>query len=221
MTDPEIDLAQLPRYAAPPGLRAAILRAAAPALAPRWWPAALSAAATAMAMSLLWVSVLPRLLPADPLQRTIRAVISEHTRSLIWGESRPQVVPAALPWLSQETGIGLARVFVGDSELRFVAGEPIYLEGQRGVAFHYTDPDEHMVSYLVLPGPSVAIPEKHRVQIEHYRPALTRADGFAILVWKHGDLVSFLVSDMVSETDLARFKSYFLRIRETTEPYIE
>jgi len=26
---------------------------------------------------------------------------------------------------------------------------------------------------------------------------------------------------MVSERDLERFKSYFLRIRETTEPYLE
>jgi hypothetical protein len=40
-------------------------------------------------------------------------------------------------------------------------------------------------------------------------------------VWKHGDLASFLVSDMVSEVDLESFKGYFLRIREATEPYIE
>lgn len=221
MTDPEPDFLEgLPRYRAPAPLRAAILRAAAPA--PRWWwPAVLSAAATAMAMVLLGIAVLPRVLPAEPLQRAIRAVVSEHTRILIWGQAHPQVIPASLPWLTQETGIGLQRVFFGDSQLRFVAGEPIYLEGQRGVAFHYTDPDEHMVSYMVLPAPGLAVPERNRVQIGRYRPALTRSDGFAILVWKHGDLASFLVSDMVSEVDLARFKAYFFRVREATEPYIE
>jgi len=214
MTDPEFDLSeQLPRYRAPAGLGAAILRAAAPPPAPRWWwPAALSAAATAMVMALLWISVLPRVLPADPLQRAIRAIVSE---------AHPKVIPASLPWLTQETGIGLQRVFVGDSELRFVAGEPIYLEGRRGVAFHYTDPDEHMVSHMVLPAPGLAVPERSRVQIARYRPALSRSDGFAILVWKHGDLASFLVSDMVSEVDLESFKGYFLRVREATEPYIE
>ncbi|PYM06908.1 MAG: hypothetical protein DMD82_07255 [Candidatus Rokuibacteriota bacterium] len=225
MTDPDFDLpAQLPRHRAPGELRAAILRAARREREPGrgWWgPAALSAAATAMVMALLWISVLPRVLPADPLQRTVRAVVSEHTRNLIWGESRPPVIPAALEWLTQETGIGLSRAFFGDHELRFGTGEPIYLEGQRGVAFHYTDPDEHVLSYMVLPAPGLTVPERHRAQISHYRPALFRNDGFTVLVWKHGDLACFLVSDMVSERDLERFKSYFLRIRETTEPYLE
>ena len=73
----------------------------------------------------------------------------------------------------------------------------------------------------VLPAPGLTVPERHRAQISHYRPALFRNDGFTVLVWKHGDLACFLVSDMVSERDLERFKSYFLRIRETTEPYLE
>ena len=222
MTDREFNfLEELPRYRAPSRLRGAILQAAAPRPAARGgWPI-LSAAATAMAMTLLLISVLPRGVPADPLQRAIRAIVAEHTRILIWGQAPTQVVPASLPWLTQETGIGLQRIFFGDSVLHFAAGEPIYLEGQRGVAFHYRDPDEHMVSYMVLPAPGLAVPEGHRVQIAHYRPALTRSEGFAILVWKHGELASFLVSDMVSEADLESFKGYFLRIRETSEPYIE
>jgi anti-sigma factor RsiW len=223
--DSEIDLAaDLPRYRAPAELRAAIARAdrAARAPAPRWWwSAAVSAAATAMVMMLLWAGTLPRLIPADPLQRAVRAVVSEHTRTLMWGQSYPRVVPASHEWLTEETGIGLTRVFFGDRALRLIAREPIYLEGQRGVAFHYTDPDEHTISYMVLPAPGVSVPERLRVPIGHYRPALTRNDGFAVLVWKHGDLASFLVSDMVSDADIERFKAYFLRVRETTEPFLE
>jgi hypothetical protein len=227
MTDSELDfLEDLPRYPAPAQLRAAILRAAGPSPAGRWWwPAGLSAAATAMAMALLWVSVLPRVAPADPLQRAIRAIVSEHTRILIWGETHPQaipqIIPASLSRLEEETGIGLERAFVGDSVLRFVAAEPIYLEEQRGIAFHYTDPGEHLVSYLVLPAPGLAVPERSRVQVARYRPGLARNQGLAILVWKHGDLASFLVSDMVAEADLERFKGYFLRIREATKLAIE
>jgi anti-sigma factor RsiW len=224
MTDPADDLlASLPRHRAPAELRAAIVRAARAEREPAgrwwWWAPAVSAAATALAMALLWISVLPRVLPADPLQRLVRSVVSEHTRNLIWGEPNPDVVPAALPWLAQETGIGLARVFVGDHELRLIAGEPVYLEGRRGVALHYRDVDEHLISYVVLPAPGIAVPVRGRIQIDRFRPALTRADGFALLVWKHGDLACFLVSDMVSAADLERFKTYFLRIRQTSEPY--
>ncbi len=222
MSEPEIDLArELPRYRAPAELRSAILRAANPERerARRWWwPALLGAAATAMAMTLLWTA---RVLPGDPLQRAVRAVVAQHNRQLIWSEGPPRVVPAELDVLTEETGIGLARAFLGDQQLRFVAGEPIYLEGHRGVAIHYADPDEHLVSYMVLPAPALSFPERHRVQVGHYRPALTRSDGFAILMWKQDDLAAFLVSDMVSDTDLDRFKTYFLRIRETTEPFIE
>jgi anti-sigma factor RsiW len=230
MSDFEFDLrSELPRYQAPPELRAAILRAASPVReAPRgwWWVAAVSAGATAMAMALLLISVLPRVTPTDPLLRLTRSVVSEHTRNLIWGDLqlgqvRPYVVPAALPWITLETGIGHARAFLGDDQLRFVAGDPIYLDGRRGVALHYKDPDEHVVSYIALPAPGLTVPDAERVAVGRYRPALLRQDGFAIWVWKHADVACFLVADLVSETDLERFKSYFLRIRETTEPFIE
>jgi hypothetical protein len=229
MTNGDLDFGDLPRYAASPALRAAVRRAMTPErAAPRgwWWVASLTAGATAMAMGLAWVSLAPRPAPADPLPRLVRSVVSEHTRTLIWGDLqlgglRPYVVPAALPWVRVETGIGHSRAFLGDDELRFVAGEPIYIEGRRGVALHYRDRDQHTVSYVAMPGPALTIPERLRVQVGAYRPGLERNDGFALWVWKHGDVACFLVADMVSETDLERFKAYFLRIRENTEPFIQ
>jgi anti-sigma factor RsiW len=220
MTEPWDDLrGQLPRHQAPAELRAAILRAAVPDPPRRWWWApALSAAATAMAMALLWVSVLPRVVPADPLQRLARWVVSEHTRTLMWGRTQSEVEPAA--WLAQETGIGLSQVFAGDTQLWLVAGEPTYWDGRRGFVLYYKDADDHMISYVVLPAPDLALPDRKRVQIDRFRPALSRTDGFAMLVWKHKDLACFLISDMVSDADLERFKTYFLRIRQTSEPYV-
>jgi anti-sigma factor RsiW len=222
MTEPWDDLAsQLPRHRAPAELRVAIVEAMSPPRRERrwWWAPALSAAATAMAMAFLWVSVLPRVVPSDPLQRLQRAVLSEHARTLLWGEVK-EVVFEELPWLTQETGIDLHRVFVGDNDLTPVGGEPLYLEGQRGLSIHYKDGDEHVISYILLPAPGLVVPDRKRVQVGRYRPGLYRSDGFALLVWKQGDLACFLISDMVSDDDLERFKSYFVRIRETSEPYV-
>jgi hypothetical protein len=48
---------------------------------------------------------------------------------------------------------------VGDERLTFVAAEPVYLERQRGVAIHYRDVDGHMLTYVALPAPGLAVPQ--------------------------------------------------------------
>lgn len=231
-TEFEFDLAKdLTRYQAPPELRAAVRRAMSPESRPRawWWVGALSASATAMVLTLFWVLLGAltqwRAVPTDPLHRLTRAVVSEHARNLIWGdlqgrEFRPHIVPAALPWLRLETGVGHRQAFIGDGQLGFVGGDPVYLDGRRGVALHYKDYDGHSVSYLAVPAPDLTIPKDLRVPVGRHRPALVRSDGFSLWVWKEGDLACFLVADLVSESDLERFKAYFLRIREATQPFI-
>jgi hypothetical protein len=168
---------------------------------------------------LLVLPVLPRIVPADPVQRYVRAVVSEHARALMWGARHGEILPTALPWLTQESGIALPKVFAGDERLVFVAAEPVYLERQRGVAIHYRDADGHMLTYIALPAASaLTIPDPARVQIGRWRPALMRDNGFATWVWKHGDVACFLVSDMVSTDDVERFKQYFALVRAATEP---
>ena len=211
--------AELTRHTAPARLRVTIVEAATPrSRRPVWLMPMLSAAATAMILVLAVMPVLPRIVPADPVQRYVRAVVSEHSRAIMWGARHGEVLPTALPWLTQESGIALSRVFVGDERLEFVAAEPVYLERQRGVAIHYKDSDGHMISYVALPAIGLTVPDRERVQIEKWRPALVRDSGFASWVWKQGDVGCFLVSDMVSSDDIERFKEYFVRIRVSTEP---
>lgn len=210
---------ELPRHTAPARLRVSIVDAATPrSRRPAWLMPMLTAAATAMVLVLAVMPVLPRIVPADPVQRYVRAVVSEHSRAIMWGARHGEVLPTALPWLTQESGISLNRVFVGDERLTFVAAEPVYLERQRGVAIHYKDSDGHMISYVALPAVGLTVPDRERVQIERWRPALLRDSGFASWVWKQGDVGCFLVSDMVSADDIERFKEYFVRIRVATEP---
>jgi hypothetical protein len=210
---------ELPRYTAPERLRAAIAETAATQPTRSVWLAAtLSAAATALVLALVFLPLLPRIQPIDPTERLVRSVVAEHERALMWGARRAEIIPTALPWLTQESGIGLARVFVGDDRLGLIGAEPVYLEGRRGIALFYRDTDGHLLTYAVLPARGLPLPERRRVQIDRFRPALLHDNGFSAWVWRQGDLACFIVADMVSEADLERFRDYFVRLRKATEP---
>lgn len=211
--------AELPRYAAPARLRVGIVETAESRVRrPVWLAPLLAAAASALAVLLFVVPLLPRIAPADPTQRLVRAVVSEHSRALMWGVRQAQVMPAAAPWLTQESGIEFAKAFLGDDRLALLGAEPVYLERERGAALHYRDPDGHLVTFMALPAAGVTVPDRQRVQIGRYRPALLRDSGFAAWVWKSGNVACFLVSDMVSADDVETFKDYFARVRASTEP---
>jgi hypothetical protein len=209
---------ELTRYQAPARLRVAIVEAAPQPRRPVWLGPLVAAAATALLLLLVLIPVLPRIVPADPVQRYVRAVVSEHSRTLMWGARSGDVLPAGLPRLTQESGIDLNQFFVGDERLELVSAEPVYLERERGVAIHYRDPDGHMLTYIALPAASLTVPDRERVQAGRWRPALLRDSGFSALVWKQKDVACFLVSDMVSADDVETFKEYFVRVRSTTEP---
>jgi hypothetical protein len=214
---------RLPRHPASPRLHAAILRAVAPDM-PRtrialWVAPAATAVATAMIM-LLWIA--PSLPPAssDPLRLLARAMITEHARTILWGQARPDMVPAVLPRVMEESGVALNWVFIGDDEIKLVDARPTYLEGRRGIELAYLDAEGHAVSYLILPAPTVTLPERGRVQIGKWRPLVRRENGFTLIIWKQQALLCVLVSDLVSESDLGRFKEYFVKVRSSTEPYV-
>jgi hypothetical protein len=108
-------------------------------------------------------------------------------------------------------------VFTGDQDITLVNAQLAYLEGGRALALTYQDRAGHSVSYIITRAPNVAIPDRERVQIARWRPAVRTEDGFSLIVWKQSGLVCVMVSDLVSDADLGRFKEYFIKVRSSTE----
>lgn len=216
---------RLTRHPAPAMLRAAVREALEPR-APRqpWWmlwgaPAA-TAVATALVM-LLWIAPsLPSAPGIDPAQMVVRAVLAEHARNIFWGESRADVVPAALPRAMEESGVALNWVFTGDDDIRLVNANPTYLEGRRGIELTYQDAEGHTITYVIVPGGTVTLPERGRVQIDRWKPVVRRENGFSLIMWRQQSLLCVMASDLVSDEDLGRFKQYFVKVRSSTEPYM-
>jgi hypothetical protein len=216
---------RLGRYPAPPRLRAALLRSLEPE-APRprvgtsWLVPAVSALATAVVM-ILWIAGgLPTALPGDPLRDLTRAVVTEHARTLSWSQAQPDVVPATLPRVMDESGVTLNLVFTGDSDIRLINAHPTYVEGHRGLSLAYLDARGHGVTYVIFPGAAmVALPEAERVKIASWRPVVRKEGGFSLIMWKQQGLFCVLVADLVSDDDLARLKQYFVKVRSATDLY--
>jgi anti-sigma factor RsiW len=216
---------RLTRHPAPAMLRAAVREALEPRAGRQpWWmlwgaPAA-TAVATALVM-LLWIAPsLPSAPAIDPAQLVVRAVLAEHARNIFWGESRSDVVPAALPRAMEESGVALNWVFTGDDDIRLVNANPTYLEGRRGIELTYQDAEGHTITYVIVPGGTVSLPERGRVQIDRWRPIVRRENGFSLIMWSQQSLLCVMASDLVSDEDLGRFKEYFVKVRSSTEPYV-
>lgn len=211
---------RLPRHQAPARLRVSVVDALDPPEPRRrpslWLAPALSALATAMVMVLWLAPSLPRSSP-DSIQRLSRAVMSEYARAVLAGEVNPEGVSASLPRVMQESGVLLQWVFTGDQDIKLVNAQPAFLEGRRALALTYQDRDGHSVSYIIAREPNVAIPDRERVQIARWRPAVRTEDGVSLIVWKQAGLVCVMVSDLVSDGDLKRFKDYFVKVRSSTE----
>jgi anti-sigma factor RsiW len=210
---------ELPRHSAPAHLARAV-RGSVPqrTARPAWLAPSVAALATALLLVLGFVPMLPRFVPLDPTERLVRAVVNEHTRMVMWGSRRGDVVLATLPELSRETGLNLNRAFIGDDQLALVAAEPVYVDSRRGIAIHYRDPDGHLVSYIAVPAEGVRVPDARRVLIDRWRPALMRDSGYAAWVWRQGEVACLIVSDRISDAEMETFKEYFKRLRTSTEP---
>ena len=213
---------RLPRHPAPPQLRAAVARTLNPEVRrPRWGFAwlgpSVAALATAMVLVMWMATGLPTTRSADPIQQISRAVVTEHARTLSWAQHAPDLVPATLSRVMEESGVILNWVFTGDEEIRLVSAQPTYVEGHRGMSLGYMDRDGHAVTYVIVPSGGVTLPEEGRVQIERWRPLIRRENGFSLILWKDKGMLCAMTAALVSESDLARLKEYFVKVRSRTE----
>src|SRR5262245_52045934 len=213
---------QLPRHAASARFRSTLTRALGPEPARPGPPVWLAPAASALAMALvmlLWIA--PSLPPApqfDPLRPLAHAVLNEHARTVLWGQSRADVVPAVLPWVMDEGGVLLSWVFTGDDRIQLVNAYPTYLEGRRGIELAYQDSDGHTITYLILPAPTLTLPERGRVQIDRWRPLVRMENGFSMILWKQQGLLCALASDLVSDDDRGKLNADFIKWRSSPDP---
>lgn len=214
---------RLPRYPAPPHLRAAVVGVLTPESPFRpwrqWLAPAMSALAAAMIVLMWMLPRLPATSESDPLREIARAVVNEHSRTTAWGENQPEVISTTLPRVMEETGVTLSSLFAGDDVIQLVSAQPTYVERHRAMALVYRDAEGHTVTYVILPGGAFALPERGRVQIDRWRPLVRRENGFSLILWKQQGLLCALVSDLVSGDDLQRMKQYFVKVRSSTELY--
>src|SRR5262249_49128736 len=125
---------------------------------------------------------------------------------------------ASLPRIMDESGVVLNWVFAGDDDIRLIDAQPAFVEGHRAMALGYQDTNGHAVTYVILPGGNVTLPDRGRVQIARWRPLVRREGGFSLIMWKQQSLLCVLVADLWSENDLGRLKQYFVKVRSSTEP---
>src|SRR5262249_60276304 len=105
----------------------------------------------------------------------------------------------ALARVMRASGVLLNWVFPGDPAPKLVNPQPADLEGRRALALTYQDRNGHAVSYIIAREPNVPIPDRERVQIARWRPAVRTEDGVALIVWKQSGLMCVMVSDLVSD----------------------
>jgi hypothetical protein len=72
----------------------------------------------------------------------------------------------------EESGVALNWVFTGDEDIQLVNAKPTYLEGRRGNELAYQDAAGHTVTYVIVPGGTVTLPERGRVQIDRWKPVV-------------------------------------------------
>ncbi len=217
--------AEVPRYEAPPALRARVqaLLAEAPIARPapappvrrrtwftghRW---ALGSLAGAMAALLLvWAGWLWTV--GNPVARLADRAVAEHREYVDQTMTLPVADPqAVVRKVQREAGYPLGLVFPGDAQQYLVAGSVSDLSGKRAATFIYRDSAGRYTTLFLLPEAGISMPREGRVRIEAFTPYHRVVAGRQVYLWPEGKLTCLLVSDL----DHAQSASMFLKIRKT------
>ncbi len=216
--------AEVPRYTAPPALRARIQvllsepvpAPAAPMGLARWreWlfgrPWIVGGLAGAVAIVLLaWAGSL--WLARDPVALLAAQAIDEHAEYRKEAMIRPAGDPAAVVReLARQVKYRLEPIFAGDSQVHLVSGSVSDLSGRRAATLVYRDRTNRYTTLFLMPETGIAIPAEDRMLIESFKPYHREVSGHQLLLWKQGSLACLIVSDL----DKAGTAAMFLKIRK-------
>lgn len=210
--------AQASRYTAPPGLRTRIQANMVQGTPRSWWlwlgwlrghVWATSSLAGAMAVLLLvWAGGL--WLTRDPLSSILTRAVKEHAEYVQDMMNRPAPDPQALVReLRTQAGFPLGPVFQGDAGVQLVGTLMTDLPGKQAATLVYRNSAGQYTTLFLMPEMGTAIPDGSRMRIDSFKPYHQVASGRQVLLWKWGDLVCLIVSDL-DQSDLA---AMFLKIR--------
>jgi hypothetical protein len=193
-------LRDVARYPSPAHLRAQVAQqlegrpwTVIPRLVTWRWLAASAVVLLAVAASAL---VLTR---RDPLLAFIPEATRNHREMVMQHElfGFPDVGPwgsADLPrLLSEQLGLPVTSLFLGDAELVLMAARPLLVRDRKGMVLLYADRHGWVSSLVLVAAPGVEIPKGSRLQFGTFRPYYTQADSLRVLVWKQGEMACFLV----------------------------
>jgi anti-sigma factor RsiW len=210
---------RLPRPSAPDRLRRAIegpgqaARRVGPGrwLGRPWVAAALTAAVVVLALS-PWLRFRADT-PADLVERLLQSGVAEHRRILLQLEVEPAPVSDPTQVFARVravTAVPLPAVFAGVGDLRLLTARPTVLADRKASAATLRYPTSPSITYFVLPGQDLPMPAHHRVEIDRYRPYMTRMGEFQVVYWKQGELAYLMVSGL----DDPHTRELFLKMRK-------
>jgi anti-sigma factor RsiW len=112
-------------------------------------------------------------------------------------------------WFQQTLGFSPPLHFWGNQDFQLLRGYPTYVMDRRAACLIFKTGDIISTLY-VFPAADLAIPPKHRRQIEGFAPYLATVHEHRVLLWKQQDL-AYLIVTRLNEPQLDQL---FLRIRK-------
>ncbi len=174
----------------------------------RWLAAAavvlLVAAASALALT-----------RRDPLRTFIPEATRKHREMVLQHElfGFHDVGPggsADLPrLLSEQLGLPVTSLFLGDSELALMGARPLVAGDRKGVALLYADRHGSASSLQCVSAPEIQVPKRNGLQVESFHPYHTQVGSLQVLVWKQEEMACFLVA-VAGDQELT---DLFLKVR--------
>ncbi len=203
----------LPRLRAPRHLRTQVRSVLAGQRVGRWWGEALVrvrlrpwipvgavvALALLIAAPLAWRGV-----ARPPVVAVVAEAVNEHLRLLL--RNQPQEVTGTphevVTWFQGRVDFGLAVPTRAVPDFQILGGGLSYFLDRKVACLMYKK-DAHLVSLFALRGDGVELPRDPKLQVDGAVLTVARQRGFTALVWRKGDVVYLLVSD-IPEADLTR-----------------